>query len=81
MIKSLLLSLSLPSTNQTDLIEEIENWGIKVKLIDPWADKKEIKLIVKTEIDKAIKDFKKLEKQVDYFCVRFKHNNKSIILI
>ena len=27
------------------------------------ADKKEIKLIVKTEIDKAIKDFKKLEKQ------------------
>jgi phage tail tape-measure protein len=29
------------------------------------ADKKEIKLIVKTEIDKAIKDFKKLEKQVD----------------
>ena len=29
------------------------------------VDKKEIKLIVKTEIDKAIKDFKKLEKQVD----------------
>ena len=26
-----------------DLIEEIENWCIKVKLIDPWANKKEIK--------------------------------------
>ncbi|MEC7268975.1 MAG: nucleotide sugar dehydrogenase [Pseudomonadota bacterium] len=41
-----------------DLIEEIENWGIKVKLIDPWADKKEIKLKHNRKLSTSFADLK-----------------------